>query len=324
MAVALTVAEVVGEQVELGVEDGFVIDARVETSNLAGDVDALQPVDPHGVEDFVDGFSFGKGTVKSGDNGVLLVGEVLDFVVIVPLHTSLDIIKLVSDVGGKSVIESGVDCFCGISIWSIDHIFGIRVGVETNDIGEVLPSGGHSVVLSIRNISRLLLEEAELQLEGRGNLHKVVSINLEQTVKSSLENLADVCLSVFVGICNFCLNQIDFTPNWLVFLCWCFIQVIDVPSLIINGLDGVITEDVEVDGSVGGGTLLVHGHSIRTGLGQVAEGLAVGVTVKIATANAVSASEGALDRSVRESLVGGHLGESHGCKRESARFHHFQ
>lgn len=68
---------------------------------------------------------------------------------------------------------------------------------------------------------------------------------------------------------------------------------------------------MEVDSSVGCSTLLVHGRRVGTGLSQVAEGLAVAVTVSVAAADAVATAKCALDSSVVESLVRSNLSEGH-------------
>lgn len=194
VAVALTVAEVVGEQVELGVEDGHVIDGLVKRCASAGDVDALQPVDSHGVENLVDGFSFIKGTLESGLNSILLLLKDINLVIKVPFHSSLIALELCCEL----CIEISV-------FWYAHWTVYLRNFSSSNKISKVLPSSKLSVVLSLCHISSLLLEKAELKLERSCNFNEVVVVNLEKAVNSSLEDACDVKFSVIIGSVNFVL-----------------------------------------------------------------------------------------------------------------------
>lgn len=70
VSVALTVTNIVGEEIELRVVDSLVVNVLVVVDISARDVDTLEPVESHGVEDLVNCLAVADSSLKSSDDSI--------------------------------------------------------------------------------------------------------------------------------------------------------------------------------------------------------------------------------------------------------------
>jgi len=297
MSVSLAVTHVIGENVELVVEHGHVVDVRVVVGLDTVGVDTLEPVDSHGGENITDVLALNSGAVKSSDDELVLSVESLLSVLKVVLNTA----------DGKT---------------------GGSVGV--GEISEVVIGEGDSLVLSLKHILNLTVEEVELQVEWSLDLEEVVVVDLGKTVDSLVEDEADEVLSAFVHEHGQGLESIDLdtregvessdssseiwgivssTGNWGG---WNSTGVatsgaVGVPVIVALWLDGVITHDV-VSSLVSSVSDAGSGFNV-TWDELVSEGVSVTVGVAVAVSNTVAVAELAAEGRVVIAHVRGDLSQ---------------
>lgn len=167
VSVALSVSDVVGEDVELMVQHGSVPSVHILDNNSSGDIESLEPVKSHGVEDFVNWLGFLERGVNSALNELSLSVEGLNSILIV-------------------IIDAAVP----------DESLGIG---SSNEISVVLVGSVSSESAGGAHILKLTGEEVELELEWSLDLEEVILVDLHQTVESLIKHSLDVVKSGLVG-----------------------------------------------------------------------------------------------------------------------------
>jgi len=99
VSVTLSVTNVVGEDIELRVEHLLVIDIIIEDGGGSGHVDSLEPVESHGVENFLNWFLVLGGSLEGSGNSISLSVEGLKSVIQVVLDSLLEILPGVGGIG---------------------------------------------------------------------------------------------------------------------------------------------------------------------------------------------------------------------------------
>lgn len=168
VSVALSVSDVVGEDVELRVQHGSVPSVQILDNLGSGDIESLEPVKSHGVEDFVNWLGFLVRGVNSALNELSLSVEGLNSILIV-------------------IIDAAVP----------NEAIGIS---SSNEISVVLLGGGSSESAGSADILKLTGEEVELELEWCLDLEEVILVDLHQTVESLIKHTLDVIKSGSVGL----------------------------------------------------------------------------------------------------------------------------
>lgn len=89
VSVTLAMAHVVGEDIELSVENSQVIDVFVKEGLVTTDVNSLEPVNSHGSEHVIHWLALRESTLNRADDNVLFSSKSLDSVIIVVSHASV-------------------------------------------------------------------------------------------------------------------------------------------------------------------------------------------------------------------------------------------
>jgi len=168
VSVALSVSDVVGEDVELMVHDGSVPSVHVLNNNSSGNIESLEPVKSHGVENLVNWLGFLERGVNSALNELSLSVEGLNSIIVVIIDAA---------VPGEALIIS-----------SSNQILVVLVG----SVSGKSACGG--------DILKLTGEEVELELEWSLDLEEVILVDLHQTVESLIKHSLDVVKSG--GVCQ--------------------------------------------------------------------------------------------------------------------------
>lgn len=247
VSVSLSVSNVVGEEIELRVENLLVIDVLIENGSGSTDIDSLEPVESHGVENFINWLRVIDSSLKGSSNSVSFSVEGLKSVIQVVLDSLLEILPSIS----------------GISL---------------------------SISLSLSNISLLLNEEINLEIEWGLNLEEVVVVDLFESVSSEVKDGLDVLSSLQLNIINLSLKSGEESLSWGSSSSSGEsnpVSIIDIVRLhgvvsgevIVSIWDSVLVADI-------GSTSEAHlGGSISE---LVLETLTVGVTVGVAVSDIVS------------------------------------
>lgn len=108
---ALTDTNIVGENVELSIKEGVVIDIVAERGNETINIDSLEPVESHGVQDFVDWFGIFNSPFHQCVDAILLFVKSLLSVCLVSVHSfykvsiSISLILNGRILGGLDIFE---------------------------------------------------------------------------------------------------------------------------------------------------------------------------------------------------------------------------
>ena len=247
VSVSLSVTNVVGEEIELRVENLLVIDVLIENGSSSRHVDSLEPVESHGVENFINWLRVIDSSLKGSSNSVSFSVEGLKSVIQVVLDSLLEILPSIS----------------GISL---------------------------SISLSLSNISLLLNEEINLEIEWGLNLEEVVVVDLFESVSSEVKDGLDVLSSLQLNSINLSLKLGEESVSWGSSSSGGESNPVSIIDLV--RLHGVVSGEVIV--SIWDSVLVADiGSTSEAHLGGsiselVLETLTVGVTVGVAVSDIVS------------------------------------
>lgn len=110
VSVALTDTNIVGENVELSIKEGVVIDIVAERGNDTINIDSLEPVESHGVQDIVDWFGIFNSPLHQCDDALFLVVKSLLSVGPVSVHSCYKVSISISLILNGRIL-GGLDIF---------------------------------------------------------------------------------------------------------------------------------------------------------------------------------------------------------------------
>lgn len=254
VAVALSVSDVICEQIKLSIVVVQVVHGGVEEGCGSGDVETLEPVQSHGVDNVLDWLRVNDGTLDNSEDSIGFDHEGVLSVEVESLHS---VHKIGEGIGG--IAES-----VGLSLVEILLLFLEEVELESEwslDLNEV-------VVVDVSK-SHLLLD------------HAIVEV-----LSSSIVKVNDKSTSNARGIINRVERVINVTSTSSIEGACASVHTSDlVEDCNINGLNAVVADDVGVRVLNSVLELSLVGH-------LVAVAVAVLEAVSDAIAVAVGSSEG--------------------------------